>query len=166
MKFSCSHGLVCFVHSLLIVRSWPWVCRKKPSPIKKSKPPFWMSTMRGCKEDVRHLPRWRGGTINAWRNSSSSTSPSPSVTSAVRTTPATGRYRHLHITSPRTWRVAELAAFSSVKKRWGFLTAAPVGSKSFTFPVTIFSSFCSLVQYFRKCDPHVLIFYRDISLRI
>lgn len=158
MKFSCLHGRVCFVHSLLIVRSWPWICSKKPSPIKKSKPPFWMSTMRGCKENVRHLPRWRGGTINAWRNSASSASPTPSITSAVRTSPPTGRCKHLHNTPPRIYRVADLATFASVKKRWGFLTAAPVGSQSFTFPLTTFSSFCSSVQYFRKRNSHVLIF--------
>lgn len=165
MKLSCYQARVCFVHSLLIFRSWPWICRKKPSPIKKSKPPFWMSTMRGCKEDVRHLPRWRGGTINAWRNSSSSASPAPSVTSSVWT-PPTGRYRHLHINSPRIIRVAELPAFSSVKKRWGFLTETPVVSILFTFSSTVFSSFCSSEQYFRKCNSHVLIFHRDTNLRI
>jgi len=47
-----------------------------------------------------------------------------------------------------------------------FLTADPVGSKSFTFPITIFSSFCSLVQFFCKCNSRELIFHRDISLRI
>jgi hypothetical protein len=150
MKFSCSRAPVCFVHYSLIVHFWPWICRKKPSLIKKSKPPFWISTMRGCKEDVRHLPRWRGRTINTWKSSFSSAPPTPSVTSTLRTTSPRGGHKHLHITSPRTWRVAELPAFSSVKRRWDFLKALLVGSNVFTLSVTFFRPPVSLAQCFYK----------------